>query len=443
MQTSTQRIIKELNLKIESEEFKDLHKSNVKDFSRTRSLNFVLVMVSIINKLSKSLSVEVTKYLQRFGKTIVSKQAFSKARYKISASAFIDLNETFIRAYYSHGNYELFHQKYLLLAADGSDYQLPWETDIVEHFGFHDNGQGRQRCLGKSVNIWDVNNQMNVSSALGTSEKGEKFYFQKAWKNALDLFEQADLQVRKLLLLDSYYPSFSLFTSLLEQNTDYIASASATFCREVEAFMKTEKEEMLLTIPIAGDGARKHNFKKQKPNLTIPDKIVVRAVRLSKDNEPDICLLTSLKTLEFDYHEIRQFFSMRWGQETSFRFDKSRSEVENFASKKSEGIYQEFYANLFANNLSQLLINDAQQILDEEQKNKNNKYVYKINRSVALGLMKDELPVLIHGQQDIDTFCHRMIKLFLKNKIPIIPKRSFPRKKKHKLKFSMNFRRIF
>ena len=164
--------------------------------------------------------------------------------------------------------------------------------------------------------------------------------------------------------------------------------AKATFCREVKAFMKTNKKEALLTMPIASDRNRKHRFIQQLPNYKIPQFIEVRVVRFTRKHQPDRCLITSLSEQDFTYKEIQKTYLLRWGQETSFRFDKSRSEVENFASKKSEGIYQEFYANLFANNLTQLLVNDAQEILDKEQKSKNNKHQYKINRSVALGLMK-------------------------------------------------------
>ena len=443
MRLSTKKIIVGLNEKLGSERFKKNHITNPIFFTRNRCINFTIVMVSLINKLSKSLSIEITKYLQRFGQSIVSKQAYSKARYKVSHQAFIELNETFVTSYYSQGEYQLFRNRYLLLAADGSDYELPWQPDIIEEFGTHDNGQGQPKCLSKGVNIWDVVNQINISSSFGTYRKSEKAYFKDAWKSTLNLLDEAKFKAKKLLLLDALYPQFALMARLSTENTDFIISCGASFCREVIVFMKTQKEEATLVIPIFSDSDRKSVFKKQYPNLIIPQEIKVRVIRLRLENEPDRCLLISLGLKEFDSKEIQQIFLMRWGQETSFRFDKSRSEVENFASKKGEGIYQEFYANLFANNLTQLLIQDAQLLLDEKQKSKNNKHHYYINQSVAKGLMKDELPVLLHQLEDTDKFCNRMIELFLKNTVPRIPNRSFPRQRKHKLKFSMNYRRIF
>jgi len=70
--------------------------------------------------------VELTKLFQQFGLgDIGSKQAFSKAQYKIRAEAFIDLNDTFIRAYYEQRGYHLYPEGYLLLASDSLDYELP------------------------------------------------------------------------------------------------------------------------------------------------------------------------------------------------------------------------------------------------------------------------------------------------------------------------------
>ena len=217
MKSSTHEIINHLQLKIGSEDFKDNHRVQANFFTRSRFLNFTTVMMSLINKLNKSLSVEVTKFLQRFGKGIVSKQAFSKARYKISHKAFIELNETLLNGYYTKGDYQLFRKKYLLLAADGSDYQLPWEKDIVHHFGIHDNGQGGQRCLGKAVNIWDVVNQMNLSSFIWRITKRRKGLFSKSLAAGFGSSKRCRVKRTKTsftrCLLSTICPVFKPFTT--------------------------------------------------------------------------------------------------------------------------------------------------------------------------------------------------------------------------------------
>ncbi len=121
----------------------------------------------ILNNIRKSLGVELPKFLHRFlgPAQVASKQAFSKARYKLRPEAFVDLNDTFMQAYYGAGGQRLYRDKYLLLATDGSDSELPWEAELRAEFGIADNGQGKKpMCMAKGVKIWDVLNQLTKSN---------------------------------------------------------------------------------------------------------------------------------------------------------------------------------------------------------------------------------------------------------------------------------------
>ena len=166
----------------------------------------------ILNNISKSLSVEVTKFLQKFfglGHD-ASKQAFSKARYKLKAEAFVDLNDTFVQAYYGAGGVQLYADKYLLLASDGSDYELPWEEELCREFGVADNGQGKKpMCMAKGVKIWDVLNRITVASQLGSYNTAEIRIFNEVWPKSLKLLKSVQ-KARVLLLGDMHYPSFPL-----------------------------------------------------------------------------------------------------------------------------------------------------------------------------------------------------------------------------------------
>ena len=95
--------------KIESDSFKKKHRTEGRFFQRDRSLTYVKVFLMILNNISKSLSVEITKFLKNIGSiSLVSKQAFSKARYKLKKEAFTDLNDSLIQKYYEYGSYQLY-----------------------------------------------------------------------------------------------------------------------------------------------------------------------------------------------------------------------------------------------------------------------------------------------------------------------------------------------
>lgn len=401
-------------------------------------------MLAILNHISKSLGVELTKFLQRFGGGVLgSKQAFSKARYKIQAEAFIDLNDTFVKAYYEQGGFQLYKDKYLLLASDGSDYELPWNEEMQEAFGIVDNKQNKQpMCMAKAVKIWDILNHLTVSAQLGHYDIAEIEHFRLAWQKALNLL-CSRIDASLLLLGDMHYPSFWLMADIQTQGQHFLFRCPPTFCREIKQFMQAEALEALIDITIAKDSARKHHFKKRTTFSQVPQTLRVRALKFKRPSGETTCLVTSIAPQDLDYDCICALYPYRWSEEVSFNFDKNRTEIENFSAKMPQGIRQEWHANVLATNLAQLLIEDAQELLDEQQSNQSNKYVYQINRSIALGIIKDEIPKMLFGKEKPSKFYNRIIKMIIRHREPIRPERTFPRKRKHRLRFSMNLRRIF
>ncbi len=389
-----------------------------------------------LNNITKSLSVEI---LGRFKDG--SKQAFSKARYKIKAEAFIDLNDTSVKAYYESGNYQLYQGKYLLLATDGSCYELSWEEELRMAFGVADNGGKKPMCMAKGVKVWDVLNQITVASLLDRYDKTEIRIFDELWKKSSELLRGA--QKHPVLLLgDMHYPSFALMQDLQDGQTHFLFRCCRNFCREVVEFLKSEKQDAVLHIPLASDFDRNHKMRYVHKRKHVPTHLSVRAVRVTLPTE-EYCLLTSLPSTEADSASIRALYPLRWSEEASFNFDKNRTEIENFSAKMPEGIRQEYYANTLYSNFVQLLVEDAQELIDEEQQERENKYKYKVNRSVAAGIVKDEIPKMLFGKESIDAFYERMLRLIAKHRQPYRPGRTFPRERKHRLRFSMNMRRPF
>ncbi|EMY79580.1 hypothetical protein LEP1GSC060_0424 [Leptospira weilii serovar Ranarum str. ICFT] len=90
-------------------------------------------------------------------------------------------------------------------------------------------------------------------------------------------------------------------------------------------------------------------------------------------------------------------YGKRWNIETHFRFEKYSLELENVASKTSIRFLQEYYAKILTFNLASLLIQEAQIEYDQSIQNKKvkTKYDYKINKNIAIGILKGELPRLL------------------------------------------------
>jgi hypothetical protein len=98
--------------------------------------------------------------------------------------------------------------------------------------------------------------------------------------------------------------------------------------------------------------------------------------------------------LQKKYNGIKSFKALyykRWPIETKYDQLKTKLEIENFFGRLVDNIRQDFYSAMVITNIAMDFINEAQEIVDEEQNGKNNKYEYKINMNHTIGVLKDSL----------------------------------------------------
>lgn len=102
-----------------------------------------------------------------------------------------------------------------------------------------------------------------------------------------------------------------------------------------------------------------------------------------------------------------------------------------FSGLKPEAILQDIYATIFVYNLRKLLINEAQLLINEQVKEniKPNKYEQKVNKNVALGLLKTKIITLFLVQEP-KQIIEELVILFAKNKIPLIPNKQTSKRQK-------------
>ncbi|MFT6357576.1 MAG: hypothetical protein ACJAYJ_001791 [Saprospiraceae bacterium] len=437
------KVFTEVISQINSENFLVENRVNERDFTRNRKLNFPTLVIAFINRLTKSLTVELNKFFLQFKDgQMVSKQAFSTARYKLKPEAFIELNETFVKSYYQDNTHSLYADKYLLLGIDGSNYELPWFEDIVAEFGFVDNKlNSHPRAMATGIKLWDLLNEIAVSSKISRYKASETAMLDELWQPTTDLLNTCQ-NAPIIIVGDAYYPGLARFIELTEKSIHFLIRCKPTFCREVVDFMSSGLKQQILHIDLHSDHRRRWRLK-GKGILEPPAELVVRAVRIEKTDGTSGCLLCSvLSENDLSIEQVKEIYFFRYGIEVSFYFEKFKTEVEDFATKKAMGIYQEWYANILSINMTQLLIEQAQKELDEKQKYTSNKHIYKINKSVAIGMVKDEIPKVLFGQESMHEFIPRMVKIIGEFREPVRPQRVLPRKRKHKVKYHMNQRRI-
>jgi len=348
-----------------------------------------------------------------------------------------------LKSFYSDQDYVKFKDRYLVLANDGTTYQLPYEEELIEVFNEFDNGQGQPICMARGFKVFDVLNQLNVWVTLAAYHNGKPkgSTEQELFEECLQKIPQLiDLQQHNVLLLgDRYYPSYYYLYELPRLGYDFVFRCSAGFCKEVKTFAQSDQSDQWLEIDL-GISRRIYSTSAKR----IEDKpahIRVRCVKIALPNREMEYLLTNIESDTLSRQDLKELYAFRWNEETSFDTDKNKLEVENLSSKTLNGVLQDFHAKVLTANITQLLMSDAQHQLDQEQAPKQNKYDYQINRCVATGLVKDELPTLLSGQELVNSWYPRLLEKILRRREPVRPNRKFPRKRKHKLRFPINRRR--
>lgn len=95
---------------------------------------------------------------------------------------------------------------------------------------------------------------------------------------------------------------------------------------------------------------------------------------------------TKTSNTNFLYYNIRiklfkELYFLSWPVETEYNILKEKLKIENFSIRTIEGIFQDFFIALFMANILSVAMHNTQPIIDEERKDKDNKYKYKLNIS--------------------------------------------------------------
>jgi hypothetical protein len=115
--------------------------------------------------------------------------------------------------------------------------------------------------------------------------------------------------------------------------------------------------------------------------------------------------------------------------------------MEDFSSKKVGGVRQDFHASILCRNISGLLNLDAQQKWVQQSPELSTKPFYRVNRSISLGLLKDELIDMLFGSKSIAASYDWLVAQLSRNKSLSKPKREFSRQRKRPRKPQINRRR--
>lgn len=423
--------IKYLNKIIDSEDFIEKYKKSKKDFTRTRTLSFKIVVFFLLNLLKSSLQNELDNFFKVLnGKEVPDQKATAsalcQARKKLKHEIFIELNKRQVEYFYKNNSYKKW-RSHRLLAIDGSTLILPRNKETIEEFGEYTFRESNTPFVQARISqMYDTLNGISIDSKISALKEGE---------NALAIGHLDDLREEDLLLLDRGYPSFYLFK--------LIESKGSNFCARVNSYSwdgarnlssSSDKEKIIDIYP-----SKKSITKCNKLGIS-KEPIRVRFIKITLNTGEEEILITSLIDRElYPYEEFADLYYERWFVEESYKLQKHRIEMERFTGKSPETIRQDFYARMFMLNLAAILSFPVHEEI--KQRYKSRKKEYQINRTQALAKMKNSVIVLFF-RENIEKIIKNLQDLFINNVVPIRKGRKFPRIHKPKRKYYMAYKPI-
>ena len=407
-----------------------------RDFTRKRKLSFDKMIAFLLAMEGGSLTTELLKY---FGCSadIATSSAFVQQRGKIDPSAFSSLFDLFVQK----TDKEKYYKGLRLIAADGSDIHIPTNPNDQESYFPPKENLSAFNLLHLDA-MYDLLRHAYTDAILVGQRKANE-------RNSLcDMVDRSSLK-NVLIIADRGYEGFNLMAHIQEKNWFFLIriqdvltsrgiaagldlpnteefdvsvdlSLTTKQTNAIKTLAKNRNQYRILTANTSFDYLSATN---RKHDPTVFYHLPFRIVRFKITDGIFETVVTNLDTCQFPPDELKKFYNMRWGIETSFRELKYTVGLLHFHAKKVEYIYQEVFARLIMYNFSELVT--ALVIIQKA----DTKLTYRANFTIAVHVCR-QLYLGNVSPPDVEALIRKHVS-------PIRPGRSRPRKMtvKHTVSF--------
>jgi hypothetical protein len=367
-------------------------------------MTFKSIIVFILNFVKKSLQIELDDFFNGINGTNfnVTKQAFSEARQKISPTAFIKMSDGIIKWFYKDTEYKRF-KGYRLLSIDGTVLEINNTERLREQFGYIEN-QSIKVARARAAGLYDVENDIILTAVLSKYRASERAQAEELINKLDDIGFSNDL-----ILFDRGYPSRDFISFMEQKKIKYLMRVSGAFLKVV---VKAKNEDQIIET--------KHKKELMK----------IRVLKFQLDSGLTEILITNIFDESFTVTDFKELYFKRWDIEVKYNELKNRLQIENFSGETPIAIEQDFYATMYLSNMVSLAKMDANLIIEEENKDKELKYEYKVNTNILIGKLKNSLVLMLleKSTRKRSKVLKKIMKEISRNVIPIRPGRSYIRR---------------
>ena len=401
--------------RVASEEFRRMCRTRPQDLARDRKLPCEPLVETLLARRGRSMSLD----LRRPGKdglmeTKAGKVALCRAREKLNPLAVRDLVRFHSAQVYEDGGYETWNGL-IPVGIDGTTVDVDTNPETLERWGNASNPGTAPHAQAGVSTASDPPDRQIVDLSVGPcalDERGEVPGHVEACRAA---FRGAPFCV----IMDRGYPSIDLLATLLDAGAHFLVRCPKTFL--AAEFAECEAAGGDLVVDVRPARQRLHRLREagrheDLERLLARGTLRLRLVLVDVGGKEPQRLVTDLPGTEetagpdlepipgvppIPAGDLADLYHLRWDSETSYRFEKEILELENFSGRRPCVIEQDIYATAYLLNLAFDLANEADREFRESGRQEGYKHEMTINRSYAIGALKDELIGLI-ASEDAD-----------------------------------------
>ncbi len=381
------RIGRDLEL-IRSDAFAESCRARPADFTRRRKMPHDLLVESVVARRGRTLSLELRELAREAHMAEpISVPGYLKARQKLEPQALLELARQHAAGVYADWDHRTY-RGVVLVAIDGSTANVPTSPETVARYG-SSSGLGREQATMGLSAAFDVVNRQVLNLTINRGGFDERAEVARHLAAIAPVVGDAPIA----LVMDRGYPSFPLMAALADVGVPYLMRCPKSFmCAE---FGECEAAGGDLELDLALSRRRTRHVGSADPGawerLAAHGPLRVRCVLADVGGRAPERLVTTIGADAMTPAELVEVYHMRWGVETCFEFMKDRLQLENFTGASPRLIEQDVYATAYLANVAFDLANEAEREAAGEIAARGYKHAMAVNRTVAIGVLKDEL----------------------------------------------------
>lgn len=411
--------LSKIRSKIQSKELKEKWRKSITDFTRKRKMDFEKLIHYILNKKGLSTNMEINNFFNKINEdTDMSVQALLDQRLKLKAEVFVELNEDYLKGFYSeYRETDVKNYKgYILKAIDGTDFEIPNTEKSKDAFGRVKAREGESIPRTSVSMCYDVLNEYIIDVIPEKYRANEIYMAKRHMRKDQEITEN----YKSIYIMDRNYVSFDFLAFLQKRDIKFLSRLNLGYYTKETQNMKTRDE--IVEIENTKERMKRKYFEDEETReYAKENKLEVRILKYVLKTGEEEYLITNIK--ELSYEEIFEIYGKRWNIETLYNSLKNKLQIEKFTSSKEEIIKQDIYASTLVYNMVQTMRNEAKEDIEQ----KKYKHEMKINENISIGLFKNEMIYIMLEDDDkkrvkrYDKLC----KKILKYKIPIRKDRQY------------------